>query len=123
MEYSTLAVNLTSKIFQCKAGNDPLGFMSEKHAWESLNSNTFERKCQFMVWMLTERTRNWYLSGPEGLIKQYEKCSILINMAMSAESNRDLHLILGDLEEIINFLDLSPMPHIDYEPTNSVHLD
>jgi hypothetical protein len=105
------------KIFQCGRDEDPLGIVSNADNWDGIFTNEDQKEYAFKAWVLLKRLKKKYLYYGDGR-KYLEKANELEEKIRSARSNKTIVKILIDVKTIVEALELSEFPNINYEPTN-----
>ena len=117
IDFSYSCEILVRKIFQCERFEDPLGRLSNADNWVFVDEEfDIEFKCQ--AWAVISRLQSEYLDSNENRENMYEKSKEIEDKILSATSNSELRNRMIEIEEIVEKLNLSEFPRINYENTN-----
>ena len=119
MDYPMMCETLARKIFQCGRFDDPLGIANTDRFHKSHDNESLEeQKCQ--AWVLLKRLQNQYLDSVinrEILLEQSHKIELNI---LNATTDKNIYDSMFEINEIVNQLNISEFPHIDYRQTNDI---
>lgn len=116
-DFSYFCENLARKIFQCDRSEDPLGRLADVDHW-IFADDEFNQVHKCMVWALLSRLQSEYLDSIVGREDMLEKSEEIEEKILSATSNSELKNLILQIEKIVEKLNLSEFPRIDYRNTN-----
>ncbi|MCJ8498789.1 DUF3387 domain-containing protein [Chryseobacterium salipaludis] len=108
---------LVRKIFQCEQYEDPLGRLANADSWIFVDDEyDIEFKCQ--AWAVISRLQNEYLDSIEGREEIYQLSKNLAGEILNSQLNSELKSLMAKIQNIVEHLDLSEFPRINYDNTN-----
>lgn len=113
-EFETIA----RQVFQCGRGEDPLGLLTDADFWTGINFDEFDKRNAFMAWAILLRLRSKYLDSVNGRTEHFNKSRKLEEKVLSAKSNLEIVNVMREIQKIVEDIDISEFPHLDYSPTN-----
>lgn len=117
MDFEMMCETIARKIFQCGRFHDPLGTLANTDSWSGLHQPQFSRIHQCKAWAVIARLKNQYLSKA-GREQLYQQADVLEDQILSATTNQQIFNAMVAINRIVDTLDLSESPHIDYTETN-----
>jgi hypothetical protein len=118
MDFDMMCETLARKLFQCGRFDDPLGRLANTDSWTGLHDDEFSEEHRCMAWAVLGRLQNQYLDSITGREELYEKSEQIEEKILKASSNQELFDSMVEINDIVNQLDISEFPHIDYRNTN-----
>ena len=109
---------LVRKIFQCERFDDPIGRLSNADNW--LFANEFDLSFKCKAWAVISRLQNEYLDSIKGREEMYEKSENIEERILSATSTSELRNLMLEIEKLVEKLDLSEFPKLNYKNTNDL---
>ena len=118
MDFDMMCETLARKIFQCGRFDDPLGRLANTDSWTGLHYDEFSERHRCKAWAVLSRLQNEYLDSITGREELYDKSERIEEQILNATTNKELYDSMLEINEIVDELDLSEFPHIDYSSTN-----
>ena len=110
---------LVRKIFQCDRFEDPHGRLSNADSW-IFNDDEFDIDFKCKAWAVISRLTNEYLDSIEGREELYINAEEIETKILSANTNIELSNAMKEIEKIVDKLNLSEFPRIEYSNTNDI---
>ena len=114
MDYQMMCEIIVRKIFQCGRFGDPLG-IANTDRWHA--TQDFEtQKCQ--AWVIISRLQNQYLDSLQGREVLLNKSFQIKDAILNANTIKNIYNSMIEINSIVDQLEISEFPHIDYKQTN-----
>jgi len=110
---------LVRKIFQCGRFGDPLGRLANTDSWTGVQSEGFSESHRCKAWGVLSRLQHEYLDSKTGREGLYKKSKEIEETILNAATNKDIFDSMVEINKIVEKLNLSEFPHIDYRNTNN----
>lgn len=118
MDLQMTCETIARKLFQCGRFNDPLGRLANTDSWDGLYSEDFSEEHKCKAWAVISRLRNEYLDSIPGREDLYKQSNRIEEKILHASTNQEVIDSMYEINEIVNKLNLSETPYIDYHNTN-----
>lgn len=118
MDFEMMCETLARKIFQCGRFDDPLGRLANTDSWYGLHSDTFSEEHRCKAWAIVSRLKHEYLDSITSRQELYEKSNVIEDLILSAETNSQIIELMIQINEIVNAMNLSEFPHLNYNHSN-----
>jgi hypothetical protein len=118
MDFQMMCETIVRTIFQCGRFEDPLGRLANTDSWDGLHSADFSEEHKCKAWAVISRLQNEYLDSISGREDLYNQSNRIEEMILNATTNQEIIDAMNEINEIVNLLNLSEFPHINYLNTN-----
>lgn len=118
MDFQMMCETLARQIFQCGRFQDPLGRLANTDRWNGLHSDVFSERHRCQAWAILSRLQTEYLDSVNGREELYEQAEQIEETILNATTNQQIIDAMHQMSGIVEALNLSEFPHIDYKSTN-----
>lgn len=118
MDFAMMCETIARTIFQCGRFDDPLGRLANTDSWDGLHSDDFSEEHKCKAWAIISRLQNEYLDSIPGRENLYHQSNGIEERILQATTNQEIIDAMYEINEIVNQLNLSEFPHLEYHNTN-----
>ncbi len=118
MDFAMMCETIARTIFQCGRFDDPLGRLANTDSWDGLHLDDFSEEYKCKAWAVLSRLQNEYLDSIPGREDLYRQSNGIEERILQATTNQEIIDAMYEINKIVNQLNLSEFPHIDYRNSN-----
>lgn len=119
IDFPMTCETLVRKIFQCERFDDPLGRLANTDSWVFVDDE-FDMDFKCKAWAVVSRLQSEYLDSVENREELYNRAEEIEERILAANSNNELSNLMLEINQIVEELNLSEFPRINYSNTNDI---